>query len=346
MEVKDTNKIDGQGTQMDTASRLLWSNNEFFAELFNRVVFQYSIIDANSLEDTSEAESVMLRLDNGRTGLKNFRDLAKRWKDGDVILAILAAENQSKRHFLMPFRCMRQDFINYARQISLIEAERGKDFRDNAPLEINRDMTDEEYYSHFLMTDRICPVITVVVYYGDEPWNWPLSLKDILSDTPAKKFANDYPMTLLDIKHMSQADLDAYSPKLQACLGFIHHSKGPQLGDFISDHKDVLSSLPMKTLDALLTITGSRNYFKDLSLDEVEEGGNDVCKGLELYVREKNMETAVMLLKDLGHSADYAAAYLQEEFGDSDGISPMDFIASHWDNPKISSKAPSASAPS
>jgi hypothetical protein len=54
------------------------------------------------------------------------------------------------------------------------------------------------------------PVITFVMYYGDRPWNRPLTLYGALENIPEelKRYVNDYRMNLIDVKRMSQSERD------------------------------------------------------------------------------------------------------------------------------------------
>ena len=52
------------------------------------------------------------------------------------------------------------------------------------------------------------PVITFVVYYGEKPWNKPLTLYETLGSIPEglKRYVNDYRMNLIDVKRMDQSE--------------------------------------------------------------------------------------------------------------------------------------------
>ncbi len=43
--------------------------------------------------------------------------------------------------------------------------------------------TDGEFLSGFWKTDRLIPVITLVIYFGADDWDAPLSLKEMYSNT-------------------------------------------------------------------------------------------------------------------------------------------------------------------
>ncbi|RHO24700.1 hypothetical protein DW212_09000, partial [Eubacterium sp. AM18-10LB-B] len=50
--------------------------------------------------------------------------------------------------------------------------------------------------------ERIHPVFTLVVYYGEKPWDGPRRLKDMMVDMPKwmEKSFSDYSMNLLEIR--------------------------------------------------------------------------------------------------------------------------------------------------
>ena len=63
------------------------------------------------------------------------------------------------------------------------------------------DIDEEEYLSRMKRTDKLVPVITVTVYYGDKPWDGASSLHGLL-DIPQglEKFVNHYKMLLIEAR--------------------------------------------------------------------------------------------------------------------------------------------------
>lgn len=62
-------------------------------------------------------------------------------------------------------------------------------------------MTDDEYLSRMKQADRFTPVITVVVYYGDNPWDGATTLHGMLNiPDKMKPFVNDYKMLLVEAR--------------------------------------------------------------------------------------------------------------------------------------------------
>lgn len=88
----------------------------------------------------------------------------------DIIIGI---ENQSDIHYAMPVRDNLYDALNYASQIECLASQHHH----------NHDLHSHEFLSRIHSTDKLLPVITIVVYYGKKRWDGPLSLWDIMDFT-------------------------------------------------------------------------------------------------------------------------------------------------------------------
>ena len=83
------------------------------------------------------------------------RDTAKYWLKNNVRLAFLGLENQTNTDKTMPLRVIGYDGVIYGSQLLKDDKE---------------DTARESFY----------PVITMVLYFGEKPWNGPTSLVDYL----------------------------------------------------------------------------------------------------------------------------------------------------------------------
>ena len=184
----------------------------------------------------------MLRLNDGATTtLKQTRDVVKSLTSGSVWLVILGIENQTHIDFLMPFRVWELNFINVARQVEEIrkkhQAERKaiQEAKEKGETVEERKLSAEEVLSGFYRDDKLTPVITLVIYYGQEEWRHPLKLSDLFKETPFTNFADDMPMYLLDVRHMTREKLDSYSPALRAFFGFLVYENKAELNEFVRE---------------------------------------------------------------------------------------------------------------
>ena len=284
MSKKPKRTIHGQAKPIDTATAVLWKNAEYFAEVFNRIVFKKQFVKADNLGEASEGEATFLQVRKvHRVTLKTTRDVSKalypsadKKSTPDSYLMILGIENQYKIDPLMVFRVWESNFINCARQISDIQTKN----RD----EMKREEHEGEYISGFKRTDRIKPVITLVIYYGDEEWKGMRNLRDLFVEGEAKYIASDYEMPLLDVRHMDEETLNSFSPDLRAFLGFLRYEKDAnRLPAFMEENEQSFHDLPPMTSSALIEITGSPLLKEIAEKYRTETGGVNMIDGIKMY---------------------------------------------------------------
>ena len=179
----------------DSALKDFFKNNETFAALFNGFFFDNeTIIKAAELEpdDTAYAES--LKIHNGKQKYKvekvnKYRDNIRRTKLG--YLVILGIEDQSKVHYSMPIRKMLYDALEYSSELSTIGNNQNK-----------TEWTVDERLSGIKKGTKITPIVTVVFYTGEDPWDGPNSLHAMMDmDDKISPFVPDYPLYVIDIGH-------------------------------------------------------------------------------------------------------------------------------------------------
>lgn len=105
---------------------------------------------------------------------------------------IWGLENQERIHYAMPLRHMVGDAFSYLKEYNEIAAKNRKD----------KDFTtSDEFLSNMKKTDRLHPVISLCVYYGEDPWDGPLCLKDMLEiPDKIKTLVSDYKMNLIELR--------------------------------------------------------------------------------------------------------------------------------------------------
>lgn len=152
------------------------------------------IIKADELEDVDTEESSILEHKEYAESIGAARDNVKIRKKStiyNVELVILGMEGQERIHYAMPMRLMGYDYGTYKKQ-----------YDDNATKYKNaNEMSRDEYMSKMKKTDKFIPVITIVVYYGENPWDGALSLHEMLNiPKEVEPFVNDYKMHLIEAR--------------------------------------------------------------------------------------------------------------------------------------------------
>lgn len=184
-----------QKLKPDIVVKNYWRNNEQFADFFNAVLFDgKEIIKADELEDIDTEESSILEHKDYAGSIGAARDNVKIRKKStiyNVELVILGMEGQERIHYAMPMRVMGYDYGTYKKQ-----------YDDNAKKYKNANgMSRDEYMSKMKKMDKFIPVITIVVYYGENPWDGALSLHEMLNiPKEVEPFVNDYKMHLIEAR--------------------------------------------------------------------------------------------------------------------------------------------------
>lgn len=184
-----------QNLKPDTVLKNYWNDNEQFADLFNAVLFGgRQVFRPEELEDMDTEESSVLEHRDYAESIRASRDSIKVSKKSTaygVELVMLGMESQSHIHYGMPLRVMGYDYGTYKKQ-----------YDSNArQYKTAEGLTEDEYLSKMKRTDKFTPVITIVVYYGEKPWDGAVSLHGML-DIPEemKQFVNDYKMMLVEAR--------------------------------------------------------------------------------------------------------------------------------------------------
>lgn len=187
LDTAEKNKI-----KPDTILKNFWRDNRHFADLFNAVFFNgEQVLKPQDLTEADTDVSSMLKFNGHAETVQKILDVVKKTAYG-VDFVLWGLENQAKIHYAMPLRHMVGDAFSYMKEYDEIAAVNKKngDFH-----------SADEFLSGFKKTDRLHPVISLCVYYGESEWDGPFSLKDML-EIPEKiePLVSDYRMNLVQVR--------------------------------------------------------------------------------------------------------------------------------------------------
>ena len=180
-----------------------------YADLWNGGVFQgRQIVKA---EELREASPVHVRSEHDEAMERQGDLVMKQYCNGQRFV-VLALENQEKTDYAMPVRVMIQEALEYDRQLREIRRENERRYK--AYQEGNDSTACREFYQdegEFLYkvrsADWLLPVVTLVVYWGEQPWKGPKSLHEMICfddmntemEQALKKLLPEYPLHFLDV---------------------------------------------------------------------------------------------------------------------------------------------------
>ena len=252
----------------DSTFKEFWRDNERFADLFNGAVFGgREVICAESLQEMDTDVSGIIKMDGYSEGLERRRDVIKKFAAG-MTFVLLGVEAQQHIHYAMPLRHMLYDGMGYLKEYRSLPAKTGK-------FQIS-----DEFLSKMKKEDKLHPIITLTVYYGEMPWDGPMDLRGMMTEIPqemAGVFCN-YSMNLLEVR--KSGEYVFHNKDVAMAFDFTRAVFENRVDEAIQKYKDAKAGEEVW-------------YFIDTMID-IEKmigqeyiGGENMCEGLRLWAQEK-----------------------------------------------------------
>ena len=220
----------------------------------------------NLTEDTAICASLVTRDYNGEIQI-------------GLQIVLLALEIQKDVHYAMPLRVLNYDSAGYETQWR----------RARAIHKRNESLKGAEYLSGFRKNDRLTPILTLVLYFGREPWDGPRTLKEMLDlrECPpevARQIA-DYPLRLIEVREYLR--LERFHSDLRYVFGFLQRDRRKEeLYQYVMENRAVFSHLDGVAYQMIQVMSHSSKLWKNREVYENEEGEIDMCQAL-LDMREE-----------------------------------------------------------
>ena len=234
----------------DIITKKYMEDNHRFADVVNYSVYDgEAVIEADQLEEQDPAELSLIPGWGGRDARQKYRDVLKKVvvkKTKTSVIAIIGIENQTDVHYAMPVRNLLYDAINYSNQVE----EMAKENRERKNLE------KAEFLSGFKKTDRLIPVITIVVYFGGKAWDGARRLHEVLDfkDERLKSAVPDYEINLIDPAEIQ--DFSKFKSSIRLLLQAIKASASMhQLQSLLEQHYDDYDSFDSETGELIRELT-------------------------------------------------------------------------------------------
>ena len=235
---------------VDIVTKEYMRENAIFADAFNYLIYGgKKVIDPAGLTEVDTAASAVGKKD----ALQKYRDVLKAAvikQDEKMSYVLLGIENQTDVHYAMPVRNAIYDALQYGRQVADIAAEHRRNKKDFTG------KSNGEYLSGFLKEDCIKPVITLVIHFGAEEWDGPLSLHEMMPirDMEILSYVENYRIHLIDPAKLTEEELNKFSTSMREVMGYIKYSNNKEkLLDFL--RTDTHKSIEMNAARVIKTIT-------------------------------------------------------------------------------------------
>ena len=320
----------------DSIGKKYFINNEIFADAFNYLVYDgQQIIKAEELRELDTTEVALPYGNGARAPVQKYRDVLKLWNammDDSAIYVILGAELQDKVHYGMPVKDGLYDMIGYSRQIDELRHSYKRKNKDSADsrLVMKDDslkikLSGAEFLSGLRKGDKLIPIVTIVVYLGEKPWDGPKTLHEMLDfkSEEMKAFVPDYKINLISPADMNDEEFAKFSTDLGFAMKVIKHQS--DCADEIigsTDHLIIdretavfLNSVAKLNLEFEET-TGGVDVSVDMCLAMARKEKRDRILGVIDYMRDEGKNDADIINKiteKFDVTKDYVLALLESQ---------------------------------
>ena len=242
----------GQLGEKDILEKKLLMFNDVFADFVNGIMFDgKDVVKEDELVDLSGWSHY--KGDDSKYRFQD-RDVVKLWKKENVVISLIGIENQDIPDKNMVFRVLSYDGASYRTQ--LVEEESRKRKKNSG---IDGELQD------------IFPVITFVIYYGEEEWRHETTLHKRLNlDSELKHYVSDYSIDLIDLKKLSEDDINKFKKDFKLIADYMVKGSKHKADRIDLNHPEEVSEL-------ILRLTGEELPFEV----ECEEGGKNMEKFFE-----------------------------------------------------------------
>lgn len=260
--------------KVDIATKQYMSHRDVIADVFNFYIYDgRQVIKPEKLQKIDTAEVALPYGNDAEIAVQKLRDNIMLWTmamDDKAAYAVLGIENQDKIHYAMAVKNMLYDALQYAKQVE--EAKRSyRNGLNKKRIKLN----SEEFLSGLKKADRLMPVITLVVYFGDKDWDGAKSIHEMLSvdDDELLSYVPNYKINLIEPAKISDEDYDKFKTDVGSVLQFIKHQSDED-GSWIKG-KTRFKHVEKEAVELINLITGSK-----ITGEEKEEVV-DMCRAWE-----------------------------------------------------------------
>lgn len=252
----------------DAVLKNLLKDKVKFADLFNGILFRgEAIIKPDGLQELN-IENVFIKEDEQShiDILRRYRDLQMKYSSG-VFQVIFGCENQTAIDYAMPIRTMMYDALAYEKQRKELEMELQKE-------------NGKMYRTKMKKGQKIDPVITIVLYFGEKEWDGARSMHEMIQwpeGIDIRGLVPDYKMNFVYIRDLE--DMKIFQSDLQYIFSMIKYSCDKKtMLEYAGKHQKELDQLDLASKQTIVTFLNDERLEKIFTKKKEEF---HMCKALD-----------------------------------------------------------------
>ncbi len=265
-------------SEKDSLTKRFMERPEVFADAFNLLIYDgEKVIQPGELKalDTTEI-AIPYGADSDAAPQQKYRDVFKSrvaMMDGRAAYLLLGVENQSEIHYAMPVRNMVYDALQYSAQV----AAKAKAHRKEKTSTDGQKISSGEYLSGFYRSDRLIPVITLVIYFGANEWDGPVTIHEMLEESDEKilRLTPDYRINLVSPASLTENQAEKLSSDLKEVMLFVKYSRDKRKLLELLNTDEHFKAIDVDTAHVIKALTGT-----NININK-SEGEVDMCQAIE-----------------------------------------------------------------
>jgi hypothetical protein len=196
---------------------------------------------------------------------------------------IVSAEWQENMDYEYPLRDLKYEAAEYDRQLRKI----AKSVRKNCV-----GLSPGEYLYGFRKTDKLKPVVTFVLYSGEEPWDGPTSLWDMLdfTDIPESmaKLVPNHRINIVDIRRLENTAV--FKTDIREVFDYIRYSKDKKRLYRLVAENEYFKHMDEDAFDLVTSYLDAEDVGAKKERYAVEGGGVDMCTAIREMMEDSRAE--------------------------------------------------------
>ncbi|MCM1126800.1 MAG: Rpn family recombination-promoting nuclease/putative transposase, partial [Lachnospiraceae bacterium] len=264
-----------------------------YADLWNGGVFKgKQVVRAEELQEITPVRS----WSEGDASLERTSDLVMKQNYDGQRFAILALENQEKIDYAMPVRVMVQEALEYEKQVKAFRQKNERAYRADCGANAKKGSDavykdDGEYLYKVKKDDYLSPVVTLVVYLGEDEWKGAKSLHEMVdfgstqAGAELRKLIPEYPLHFLDLSRF--AHFEYFKTELRPLLElFQKRNSKEEFAEYIRKNTES-SNMDEESWNLLSNLIDSKNIKKLIQKKEqMKEEEGSMCNALDELIAD------------------------------------------------------------
>lgn len=249
-------------------------DGERIADFINVVYFHgRKVVSSDGIQEMDGAVQRIRKVWGKVSTWSYTRDFLRKIILGTEYL-LIGIEHQTDIHLAMPVRVMGYDVGVYEKQIRRLKRVHRR----------KRDIKGYEFTSGISVDDRLIPVLTTVLYFGEEPWVDPKDLHSMMNfegeAAEIKQWIPNYPVHVIEVRRYPE--WETFETDLKQVFGYLRHvQSGKNIHSYLEKNREMFENLSEDTYDLLGAVTNAQKLIDIKEKNRNKSGGIDMCKAID-----------------------------------------------------------------